>query len=362
MEYVGRRSIVVVLTVAVVAVFAPQSTARSAPAGFFGIAPQTELTRLDAAYMRAGGIRSIRWPLSWSGIQPVEDGPYLWAGFDHVVRVAARHRLRVLPFLSATPSWAAPDFRIMPVVNRAQRRSWGRFVKAAVRRYGPGGGFWRAHPAVPRLPIRAWQVWNEANFFYFARPISPRRYGRLVKLTSRAVKRIDPRVRVILSGLFGSPRERRGRGLAAVRFLDALYRVRRIERFFDGVALHPYAARVGELKTLVAGMRSVTRRNSDPRVPLFITEMGWGSQNDPKVVAFERGLKGQARELRRAYRYLLRNRRRLHIKAAYWFSWKDLAGSCNFCDSAGLFYGGAGFSPKPAWRTFVDFTGGHPQP
>ncbi len=61
-----------------------------------------------------------------------------------------------------------------------------------------------------------------------------------------------------------------------------------------------------------------------PAPRLYITEMGWGSQYDPNVVAFEQGMHGQARELRGAYRYMLRDRHRLNLKAAYWFSWKDI--------------------------------------
>jgi hypothetical protein len=108
-------------------------------------------------------------------------------------------------------------------------------------------------------------------------------------------------------------------------------------------------------------MRSIARRNSD-RVPLFITEMGWGSQDDPQVVSFEQGLYGQRRELRRAYRWLIRERRDLNIRSVYWFSWKDMAGACSFCDSAGLFYAGSGFVAKPAWKTFVAFSGGRIAP
>jgi hypothetical protein len=324
----------------------------AAPRAFFGISPQTELTDRDAEYMRAGGIGSIRWPLVWAGVQADEGGPYSWRGFDRVVRTAAQQGLRVLPSLGG---------RRKGYPLGEERRGWRAFVRAAVRRYGPGGGFWSSR-SVPYLPIRTWQVWNEPNFFYFAHPISPRRYGRLVRVTSREIKAVAPRANVVLGGLFGRPKEPRQRGIAATRFLQALYKVPGLQRHFDGVALHPYAADVAKLTKLVRGMRSVTRRKGDGRVPLYITEMGWGSQNDPEVVAFEKGLGGQARELRRAYRFLLMQRGRLGINSVYWFSWKDLAGSCSFCDSAGLFYAGSGFDPKPAWRAFLKFSGGRSRP
>jgi len=105
----------------------------------------------------------------------------------------------------------------------------------------------------------------------------------------------------------------------------------------------------------------VTRENGD-RVPLYITEMGWGSQNNFKQVAFEQGVKGQVKQLKDSYGYLLENRNRLDLKQVYWFSWKDLPGSCNFCDSVGLFHAGPKFKPKPSWRAFIGLTGGRARP
>ena len=52
------------------------------PKGFFGIVPQTGVTAEDAAYMKAGGIESIRLSLQWAGIQPTPNSPYNWTGFD----------------------------------------------------------------------------------------------------------------------------------------------------------------------------------------------------------------------------------------------------------------------------------------
>ena len=90
--------------------------------------------------------------------------------------------------------------------------------------------------------------------------------------------------------------------------------------------------------------------------------MGWGSENNFQQVAFEQGIQGQVKQLRDSYGYLLENRNRLNLKQVYWFSWKDMPDSCNFCDSVGLFRDGATFKPKPAWRAFVGLTGGRARP
>jgi hypothetical protein len=346
----------------------------SAPKGFFGIGPQTALTEKDAEYMSAGGVESIRWPLGWAGIQPTRKGGYNWASFDAIVATAAQQGLAVLPFFYGSPDWVAPKETTLPINGQA-RKAWTAFLTAAVKRYGPGGEFWRQHqtggigpgpdyqpvPAVPVKPIRTWQVWNEANFFYFAFPASPQRYTKLIKISGPAIKRVDPGAKVILSGLFGEPTARGAKGMPAAKFLETIYRSPGIKSSFDGIALHPYAVDAETLEELVEGLVEVTKENHD-RVPLYITEMGWGSQNDFQQVAFEQGIQGQVKQLRDSYGYLLENRNRLDLKQVYWFSWKDLPGSCNFCDSVGLFHAGAKFRPKPAWNAFVALSGGSARP
>ena len=173
-----------------------------------------------------------------------------------------------------------------------------------------------------------------------------------MKISAPAIKAADPGAKVLLTGLFGKPKERLPRGMPATDFLDAVYRSPGIKAYFDGVALHPYAPFAGNLVRYVEGIHRVTVKHRD-KPGLYVTEMGWGSQNDFKHDAFEQGIRGQVRQLRDSYTYLIDNHRRLNLKQVYWFTWKDVTGSCDFCDSTGLFYGGDGFFPKPAWHAFT---------
>jgi hypothetical protein len=366
---------------------ASAASTASAPRGFFGIAPQTGLTEKDVKYMKAGGIETIRWPMLWGAINPSRKGKYNWEVFDPVVEQAALQGETVLPFIISTPKWVAKKETTLPIHNAVQRKAYTRFLKAAVERYGPHGEFWKLHsPATIRqeqekekqgpvyelegarltpipkpVPIRNWQVWNEANFFYFAYPVSPHDYARLLKLSTPVIKKAEPSAKVILTGLFGEPKAGAKRGIPSYEFLEQLYKVPKIKSFFDGVALHPYAIDSEQLEELVEKFHQVTVENHD-RVPLYITEMGWGSQNDFHINAFEHGVRGQVEELTSAYTYLLANRTKLDLKAVYWFSWKDLPESCSFCDSVGLFKSGAGFRAKPSWRAFVRITHGRVRP
>jgi hypothetical protein len=366
---------------------ASAATTPRPPKGFFGIGPQTTLTEKDVEYMKAGGIEAVRWPLIWPAVEPTRKGPYNWEAFDPVVEEAARQGLTVLPFIIATPHWVAGKETTLPINNATQRKAYTSFLKAVVERYGPGGEFWKIHspkviheekvkaahgpdyelagaklkPIAKPVPIRTWQVWNEANFFYFAYPVSPQSYARLLKLSTPVIKRAEPSAKVILTGLFGQPTAGAKRGMPAAQFLEGLYKVPGIKSYFDGVALHPYAIDTEQLEELVEEMHEVTVANHD-HVPLYITEMGWGSQNDFHIDAFEHGIRGQVEELKNAYAYLLENRARLDLKQVYWFSWKDLPESCAFCDSVGFFKSGEGFKAKPAWRAFVEVTHGKTHP
>jgi hypothetical protein len=342
------------------------TTSTRAPAGFFGVAPQTGLTLEDVRYMKAGGIDSVRLPMVWEAIQPFPNDGYHWSDFDKEVAMAARGRLHVLPSTGSTPGWLARKYTTLPVSNARQRGAWMAFLTAAVERYGPHGVFWIEHgpgtaEPVPKMPITAWQIWNEPNFFYFAFPVSPSRYAKTLTLASKAIKRADPRADVVLAGLFGEPTAKGARGMPAAEFLDGVYRAPGIKTRFDGIALHPYAIDAEELAEMAEEMREATIENHD-RVPLYITEMGWGSQNDFEHDAFEQGVRGQVEQLRESYAYLLENRRRLNLKGTYWYSWKDLDGSCDFCDSVGLFHAGPRFKPKPAWHAFVAISGGRARP
>lgn len=352
-----------VAAVLAVAMAAP-GYAGAVPTSFFGVTPQTLLRPDDTARMRAARIGTVRVPVLWGDVQPRPRDEFNWAGFDQIVEVTARERLDVLPFLYGTPDWAAGKATTLPVDNARQRRAWAAFLQAAVERYGPRGAYWDEHDGgsrdyVPRRPIRTWQIWNEENFFYFATPASPGRYARLLKLSRRAIASRDPGAELIAGGLFGTPRQGPPLAMSAADFLDRLYRVPGVRSAFDGVALHPYAPDVASLRAQTEEVRRVLVRHRDAAAGLYLTELGWGSQNDPRVVAFEVGLQGQARELRGAYRYLIANRGRLNLKQVHWYSWKDTSAVvCNFCDSVGLFRRGAGFRPKPAWHAFRAVTHG----
>jgi polysaccharide biosynthesis protein PslG len=352
-----RRSLLVLLAVAVAALMPAAAVASppEVPRGFIGISPQGITDGPDYALMQLAGIESVRLPLGWASIEP--DVASLnapdWSPFDVQVERAAQHGMRIFPFFWGTPEWVSPYPSAEPVESAWQRYAWTRFLGEAVRRYGPRGEFWKENPDLPRMPIREWELWNEENIVTFSHRPNPVRFAELVRLSGRVLHRVDPGSKLILGGFFGRPLQVPP-NVPSGDFLSRLYRARRVKPFFDGVALHPYVAQAGAMRPQIVNLRRIMRLHNDAETPLYVTELGWGS--DSFESRWERGPYGQARELDRAFAMLAANRLRWNVGGVWWFSWVDAFGACQFCDSAGLLTEAR--EAKPAWYAFNAWTGG----
>ena len=374
------------LALTLVTAMAFAATAQALPAKFWGVVPQSSLTPEQFQRLSRGGVESVRVSLGWADMQSQRGGAINWNGADEVVERAARAGVEVLPTISGAPTWAVPTANVpggggakaparLPV-RGAAAAAWKSFLSEAASRYGPNGTFWASHPGVPVRPIRAWQIWNEPNFkFFVARP-NPAEYGKLVKLSSNALKSVDPGAQVVLAGLFSQPKGGRymrvvgGRKKVINRtnvnyfasyFLEQMYRTTPgVKSKFTGYALHPYTGSWRFLTPAVEEVRRVLAANGDARKGLWITELGWssGPPRSDGSNSFAKGPGGQARELRLSFRLLKSKQRKWKIQRLYWFSVDDAAGVCNFCDGSGLF--GPGFTPKKSWFEYVKFAGGRP--
>jgi hypothetical protein len=125
------------------------------------------------------------------------------------------------------------------------------------------------------------------------------------------------------------------------------------------VALHPYSRNIGQLEFEIKKVRAVMKENGDAAKPLWITELGWGS-DPPDRFGLNKGVDGQKRLLTEAFSLLLRERTTWHLDRVYWFEWRDPPPSaevaCSFCSSAGLLRNDR--KPKPAYDAFTHFTDG----
>jgi polysaccharide biosynthesis protein PslG len=353
-------------TAMVFAVFA--GAAGAVPAGFWGVVPQGSPSPEQFQRLKQGGVGSVRVPIPWSLVEPVQGAPS-WATIDPLVGGAATAGISVLPFLYGAPSWAVPvDKRWkspenLPVRTGFQRAAWQTFLSEAVQRYGPQGTFWAENTTVPKRPLRTWQIWNEQNFKYFVARPNPAEYGKLLTLSASTIKAADPGAKLILGGMFARPNEatknfKPPQAYFATDFLQQLYeKTPGIKSKFQGVALHPYTGNYKRLKPYIEEFREVLKVNHDAGKPLWITELGWSSDRPDAGDSFAKGPQGQVTQLKGAFSLLKANQTKWHLRGVYWFSIEDgLPQACNFCGGSGLF--GTGFVPKPSWSAFVKFAGG----
>lgn len=337
------------------------------PAKFFGVNPNFGIpSEQDFARMKAGGVATYRTPLYWSNVE-YERGTYNWdrSQIDEAISRAAKAGVDVMPFIWGTPLWMKGSEQNLPVDTPEERQAWADFLKAVVGRYGPGGSFWDEHAPgtadpVPARAIRAWQIWNEANYHYFAFPASPERYGELLKVAGAAIRQADPGAKIVTGGIFGKPSSRYPKGMYATAFLKRLYKVPGIKQSFDAVALHPYASEAVLMKPQITAIRSIMDGAGDNRAQIWLTEFGWGSGKTSPENSFLKGLMGQKAELIAAYKMLATNQRKWKIGRTYYFSWGDspALNTCSLCYTSGLFT--VSDKAKPSWYGLVKLTGGSP--
>jgi hypothetical protein len=311
------------------------------------------LSDRDLRRMKHSRIKTARWGFRWSEVEK-QKGTYNWQITDETIGALANRGIGVLPVVAGSPAWAAPSYGTAPLKTPAARQGWRKFLKAAVRRYGPHGRYWTS-PALYRhsfpggkpRPIKAWQIWNEQNIKRGAQYVKPRKYRKLVRLAHHAIEKVDPRATIVLGGMPGYVRTH------AWVYLKKLYKHKRFRHKFDAVALHPYAPDVGHVLVQIDRMRRVMQRHHDGHTSLWITELGWGSKHPRKSQPINQGPQGQKRLLKLTFPLLRKYRHRWHIRHAYWYRWRDPppgTPGCTFCSSSGLFYSNQ--HPKPSWRAF----------
>jgi Beta-galactosidase len=329
----------------------PAAAEARLPAGFAGVVPQGSLSRADLG--RIGGLGlGLRLGVRWCDVEP-EPGRYDFSALDAQIGSAAERGIQVLPEVDATPAWlrARP---YMPPLGKRGLGAWHNFLRVLVERYGRGGEFWQGRAR--RQPIGRWQLWNEPNFPVFWRPRpSPRAYAKLLHVGAAAVRGADPRAEIVAAGL--APIERQP---LPWEFLRRLYRVPGFRSDFDYAALHPYSPNVEVLAYEIERTREVMAAAGDAGKPLLITEFGVASDSRYPN-ALDRGPRGQAAYLSRAFGRLARERKRWHVGGAYWFAWQDTATDdplCVFCQHSGLF--NVAGAPKPAWQALRRLAG-HPR-
>jgi hypothetical protein len=306
---------------------------------------------LDAQH--AAGVRLLRQTFDWSQIE-TRPGRFDFTAYDGLVADSARSGLRLLPVIFRAPAFSTArpvaGAKITPTTTLPPRRPNDivPFVRALVGRYGPKGAFWRAHPNLPALPIRSWQVWNEPNLpaYWGGRP-SARGYVALLKAAGAAIHAADPRAEVVSAGL---PESRLG--VPLLRYVREMYAAG-ARGSFDTLAIHPYATSVAAVLLAARSARQAAGAAGDRKVGLRITEVGWASGGPGSSFTVSAARQGQlaAGLLREA----AAQARRLGLRGVVYYSWRDVPPYPGGKDFWGLHTGlvARDNSVKPALTAFA---------
>jgi polysaccharide biosynthesis protein PslG len=336
------------------------------PEGFVGIVadgplldPNVDFDR-ELGVMKGAGTQSVRMSFHWSSAQPYrsfdeapldarlhykdENGvPTDYTATDALVRSATERGLRLLPVVLYAPYWASTEPGSIGAPP-SDPGDYARYLGALARRYGPNGSFWTENPTLPATPVRRWQVWNEPNIRYYWHQPFASGYVKLLRASRAELQAADPGARIVLGGLTNKCWKALGEIYAAGG-----------KPYFDVVAIHPYTKKVSGLARIMKYVRDRMKQYKDARKPMVVTEMSWPSAKGhiKKLDFNEVTEKEQAQRVTGAFELMARNRRKLRIQAAYWYTWMSADRGGYYFDYAGLRkLTSKGPRSKPAFKAF----------
>ncbi|HEX8646007.1 MAG TPA: hypothetical protein VF715_03840 [Thermoleophilaceae bacterium] len=360
-------TIVAALALAALAAAPAQAAKRKVPHGFYGAiwadpivdAPPAER---EPAWDRLAeaGVESIRALFHWGHAQPNRGASFDWSRTDYLVTEATQRNMKIVPTVMYAPGWAKqyPDKAQSPP---ARESDYAAFVGELVKRYGPAGTFWKEHPELPKRPLRDWQIWNEPTLsdhwwrtgsWY---PKEAKRYGALLRASSRAAKKVDKGARIVMAGLTNN----------AWGALHQLYKGAGVRGAFDVAAVHMFPGKWRNVAVIVKRIRAELDEHGDRKLPIWVTEMTWpaaeGRAPTPDWAQsdyyrnFVTTEKGAASRLKAAYGLLggrsFRTRNRL--ERVLWFSAATSYTGGWIFDYSGLMgFDGSNLSTKPSYDAF----------
>ncbi len=213
------------------------------------------LAAKECELMSRVGIGWVRTDFDWTTVDPRED-VWDYSLIDETVDIAESHGITILPILCYDVPWASPAYKHMD--------KWLEYVRNTVNRY--------------KDRLRYWEVWNEQDGEGFWRDTPrPEDYTALLKATYNEIKKIDPELTVLIGGFSGIPME----------YIEGVYKAGGKD-YFDIMVVHPYrypgAPEQGGLYEDLLKLRTLMVQYGDVEKPLWITEIGWPTQENKAFV------------------------------------------------------------------------------
>ena len=344
--------ILLTLSLCTVALLALAGPAAALETGVNETINATKPTAESAAGLRAGWVRL--WA-SWEQAEPAKGQfkPDIIYNMNAGADAAKAKGLKVLMVVQRSPAWASGGKGgTTPPSNPAD---FGRAMGELAKRV----------PAVD-----AWELWNEEDGqMFWAGGADPAKYAAMVKAAYPAIKAVQPHDVVVTGATTGNNMD----------FIAALYD-HGIKGSFDAVAVHTDTAclinapgvfyrdergRIGQFSfTGYREVHAVMRRHGDGDKPIWMTELGWGTESTAPGscnVGKWAGQKAlgvseeqQAQFLAEAYRCLAADP---FVTHAFWFGIQDIPGS-PYPGGLGLYRHDG--SAKPSVAAFAALAGGVP--
>jgi hypothetical protein len=322
-SFKSPRSIAVVLA-ACAFFIGPSSAGAGLPPGFFGLVSE-DVFAGDANYRAATllqqdsvGVGLIRQTFHWRDIE-VARGVYNWSVYDSYMAATASHAIRVLPILFEPPRFRA-RIRAHGTDPPRNYADIGAFGAAVARRYGPNGTFWKQNPGIFKLPITAYQIWNEPNLrVYWPTGQNAKQYAKLLKAARRGIRAADPQAEIVTAGL---PDSRLSKPKDVYQYVEAMLKAG-AGRSFNTLAVNPYARNKTELLKKLRKFRGILNAHHDRRAKIWITELGWSDVGPPSP--FRAGVAGQVRNITASIPALVKARSKLKLRGIVYYSWRDAA-------------------------------------
>jgi hypothetical protein len=224
--------------------FPPHSVGDIFGVGSFVMQRSWTISPLVVGRVRQLGTKWVREEFTASRLHAGTSGKYWWSDYDRIVNEERRAGLDILGLLDYSNTWTFPDHGTMPHRDMHRLTSdFARYASDVVRHFRGRVGYW--------------EIWNEPNVDTFWHPTPDATdYAALVTATARAIKRADPRSKIVLAGTSGID-------------LGFIWAVAQHTHSFDIVAVHPYRG-LPEPSFLkqVKALRGLHK-------PIWFSEIGW---------------------------------------------------------------------------------------
>lgn len=206
--------------------------------------PEARLADHEFALMKSGGIDWVRTDFDWDVIQK-KPGGWDYSHLDSLLRTAKQRDMKILPILGYDVKWAVPVYENLD--------QWREYVRRTVSRYAK--------------ELRYWEIWNEANHVngpHYTR-LNAVNYALLLKAAYEEIKKIDPELQVVYSGVAGVP----------VGFIEQTFRAGAAQSF-DVMNIHPYemTQQPEHVKASLDSLFALFKKYGLQK-PVWVTEFSW---------------------------------------------------------------------------------------